>query len=344
MKMNRHHRVRRSDLRWIACLLTALIICTVNLSCDFIASDMFPKDLLYASGGYDLAEELGVDPDTIKDIRIERLRSLEGVHGIFVTAFQPGGWRLWIFDEQMKLIQRLSDPYFSRFLGSYSNTFSPDRSFICGRTDIGSAFQVTSSNTELGCNEWLFDIATSYLVLSSTTIDTGSETYTQVNLYDKQSGNLYANARFAPSGQYYLLDTSLLFAAGSSPHIYLLAKPGTFGSTEVLWVGFPYTGETDLTTWFSALSSSLIESPGSKSTAINLTDIDQGWVTEDGIVVLTHGGDSRLRRFNLQSGAELDSIRIDSDWMQALSFDDEGDYWFYYDPRTGYVKRMRTWW
>jgi len=345
MKMNRHYRVRRSDLRWIACLLTALIICTVNLSCDFIASDMFPKDLLYASGGYDLAEELGVEADTIKDIQIAHLRSLEGVSGIFVTVLQPGGWLLWIFDEHMKHITTLSDPSFSRFLGSYSmDTGNPDRSFICGRTDIGSTFQVTRSNNEQGCNEWLFDIATSYLVLSSTTIDTGSETYTQVNLYDKQSGNLEANARFAPSGQFYLLDTSLLFAAGSSPYIYLLAKPGTFGSTEVLWVGFPYTGETDLTTWFSALSSSLIESPGSKSTAINLTDIDHGWLTEDGIVVLTHDRDTRLRRFDLASGAELDSISVESDWMQALTFDDEGDYWFYYDRRSGYVKRMRTWW
>jgi hypothetical protein len=305
---------------------------------------MFPKDLLYASGGYDLAEDLGLEVDAIEDIRIERLRSLEGIHGVFVTVFQPGGWRLWIFDEHMKLIRKLADPDFSRFLGSCSNTFSPDRSFICGRTAIGSTFQVTAPNYEQGCIDWRFDIATSNLVLSFVTVVNGSDTYTQVDLYFKYSDVSMYSKNFAPSGKYYPLDTSMLFADTASSYVYLLAKSGVSDSTEMICVGFPYSNEAAFTMLFNSVSNSLVEYTGSKTTHLSLSEADQGWVTEDGIVVLTHGGDSRLRRFDLQSGAELDSIRIDSDWMQALSFDDEGDYWFYYDRRTGYVKRMRTWW
>lgn len=340
MKMKKLYRSRRSPLPWVACILAVLMVCTVNLSCDFIASDMFPKDLLYASGGYDLAEELGVEADTIKDIQIAHLRSLEGVSGVFVTVLQPGGWLLLIFDEHMKLIRKLADPNFSRFLGSCSNTFSPDRSFICGRTDIGSAFQVTAPNNELGCVDWRFDIATSNLVLSFST----PGTYTQVDLYIKDSNASAGSKPLAPSGSYYSMDTSLLFADTTSSYVYLLAKSGIPDSTELVCVGFPYSNEAAFTMSFASVPSSLVEYTGSKTIHLSLSDADQGWVTEDGIVVLTHDNDSRLRRFDLTSGAELDSIRVDSDWMQALSFDDEGGYWFYYDPRTGYVKRMRTWW
>jgi hypothetical protein len=302
-------------------------------SCGFIGSDMFPKDLQYAGGSYDLAGELGYGPDEIGELRIEELRSLGGASGVFVAANPSDGWRLVALDGRMNGIASYRDPAFNRFLGS----FSGDDSFACGKTSLRGDYSLNATGTMTGCEDGSIDVA-----MSDYVINYRESAGSCVVLYAKDTGIAASSVTPLASGAFFkLLDGSVLDADSGSPKFFLLARADSGKGGDVLCLGFAdasasLTAELD----GSPLASNLDVA----ATWIHTDYVDGGWATDDGIVLLVHGNDSRIARFAFGTGEELDSFRIDSEWMKAVSFESSGARWFYYDRGTGRIRMLRTWW
>ncbi len=314
-------------------ILAAALIAACLISCEFIGTDMFPKELQYAAGGYDLAAELGIEPDEIGELRIERLVSREGVSGVFAVIKRSLAWDLYIFNDEMKLIRKLQDGQFNRFLGSYQE---PD-SFICGTISIHSNFTYNADN-QGGCSDNVIDVATSEYVIRQ---DDSDGIQTRIGPYQKNglagTGGLVS---IVPNVFFDLLDSSVLFEISEETMPFLLVKQRGNESSSLMAVNFEF---------LSYIPSFGYDGPLNANVNVVLTPLliegaDAGWVTEDGYIVLSHHDDTRLIRFDLVTGAELDSIKIDTNWMQGMSFEDSGEYWYYYDRRTGYIKKLRTWW
>jgi hypothetical protein len=306
-------------------------------SCGFVGADMFPRELQYAAGGYDLAREYGIEPEKMGELRVERLRSREGATGVFVAAKRQGGWDLTILNEDMSRAASLLDPNFSRFLGSYEGVSD----FVCGKTDIGGDFAINTPGSMASCGNSSFDIATTrYCLRFQDTVNgtgvLGTEKASPMPL-GSNTATLLATSEYFDS-----LDCSVLYAGTASPKFYMLARSRNVAGSEVVALGFP-DDYLSLSSIFDGMTS-LTLSASVTVTRIRGDYADQGWVTDDGIVLLLHGSRNRLARFAFGTGAELDSIRVDTEWMQGPSFDDSGEYWYYYDRGSGYVKQLRTWW
>jgi hypothetical protein len=314
-------------------LAAALALALSASSCGFIGSDMFAADLQYAAGSYDLAGELGCGPEEIRDLRIEELRSLDGSSGLFVAANLYDDWHLAALSGRMGLAAAYRDPSFNRFLGSYSDPAC----FVCGKTSLDGDFTYGATGTMTGCEEGSVDVAMSDAVLNYR--DAGGSC---VVLCAKGSGIESSSITPLEPGSYFkLLDGSVLFADSGSPRFFLLARADSGKGGDVLCLGFADA--------YASLSaeldgSPLATNPDIAATRIRTDYVDGGWATDDGIVLLVHGRESRIVRFAYGTGKELDSIRIDSDWIRATSFESSGARWYCYDRGTGRVKKLRTWW
>jgi hypothetical protein len=304
-------------------------------SCGFVGADMFPKELQYAEGGYDLAEEYGAEPASIGELRIEHLRAYDGSTGLFVAAKRPSGWHLSILDGGMGRAASLDDPNFSRFLGSYDGASS----FVCGRTGISVGFTVGASGSMTSCDGSAFDIAASRYCVRFQDLPQGTGVYATEKASSVPLGSNSPTVMI--TGEYFdCMDSSLLHAGRADAKFFLLARSRSAGGSEAVAFGFPDS--------WSSLSSILDGSTSLNSSVsvvrVRADYVDQGWITDDGIVLVLHGSESRLARFDPKTGVELDSVRIDTEWMQGASFEDSGEFWYYYDRGSGYVKKLRTWW
>jgi len=314
----------------------AALIAAILVSCGFVGTDMFPKELQYAAGGYSLASELGIEPDEMGELRIERLVSREDVNGIFVVAKRPEGWRLFSLNDNVELNAILENGFFNRFLGS---TGESDRSFICGMTAIDDELEIftpPAGGTEGGCNDNTLDLARSEYIIQY--YDNASATL--LTITDKPGIQNFSDIPISNNTFFTMLDSSMLASSLGNRYV-ILAR--TRNSDPASLIALSFDGIDSVTSVFGE-STPLSEHTHVAKSYLSVKSVDGGWVTEDGIVVLSHHDDTRLIRYDLVTGAELDSIKIDSDWMQGLSFDDSGEHWYYYDRRTGYVKKLRTWW
>jgi hypothetical protein len=326
-----------SPLRGAAAAVAAAVSALAASSCGFVGADMFPKELQYAEAGYDLAEEFGVEPASLGELRIEKLRAYDGSTGLFVAAKRPGGWHLSILDKGMGLVSSLEDPDFSRFLGSYDGASS----FVCGRTGISVGFTVGAPGAMTSCDGSAFDIAASRYCLHFQDIALG----TGITGTEKGSSTpLGTNApTIMATNEYFdCLDSSVLHAGTAAARLFLLARSRSAGGSEAVAFGFPdsYSSLASILDGTTPLSTN----PSVSVVRVRADYADQGWITDDGIVLVLHGGESRLARIDPATGEELDSIRLDTEWMQGASFEDSGEFWYYYDRGSGYVKKLRTWW
>jgi hypothetical protein len=326
-------RARERGARPPLAVAAALALGMAAASCGFLGSDMFPRELQYAAGSYDLEGELGWVPDEIGELRIEELHSLGGAGGLFVAANLPAGWSLAALDGGMDLIASYSDPAFNRFLGSYSDPVC----FVCGKTSLRGDFVLNATGTMTGCEGSSVDLAMTDYVLNYRE-SVGS----CVDLYYKDGGNVGTAVTPLEAGSYFkLLDGSVLDADSGSPRFYLLARADSGKGGDVLCLGF---ADASASVTAALNGSSLSSNPDVEATWIHTDYVDGGWATDDGIVLLVHGKESRIARFAFRTGKELDSLRVDSEWMQAVSFESSGARWFFFDRGTGRIRQLRTWW
>lgn len=329
------YRERSSPLPGAA--IAAAVSALAAASCGFVGADMFPKELQYAEAGYGLAEEYGAEPASLGDLRIEKLRAYDGSTGLFVAANRPDGWHLSILDDGMGRAASLVDPDFSRFLGSYDGASS----FVCGRTGISAGFTIGAPGSMTSCDGSTFDIAASRYCVHFQDIALGTGVFGT----EKASAvSLGANSpTIMATNEYFdCIDSSVLRAGTPAARFFLLARSRSAGGSEAVAFGFP-DGYSSLSSILDGMTP-LSTNPSVRVFRVRADYVDQGWITDGGIVLVLHGSESRIARFDPATGAELDSIRLDTEWMQGASFEDSGEFWYYYDRGSGYVKKLRAWW
>jgi len=317
-----------------AILLAAMMTALATVSCGFIGSDMFPRELQYAAGSYDLAEDLGVEPAEVGELRVERLTNSDGVSRVAVYVGGSAANSLYILDDDLSLLRSYSQDSFSRFLG-----IDQSGDFACGTVFVPYDTSVDPTvGVNLGCDEGSFDVVGTSSVLYSSDGASG----TVLNARNKISSTAYAVDSLVSSGYYFnTLDSSLI---GETDRLFALLRDRSSGSS-MLAIGFPDIYVDHATMLTTVLNGAQIDTmTGVSYTWIYVDNTDSGWITADGVVALVHGNGSRLIRFDLTSGEELDSIRIDSEWMQGISFEDGGAYWYFYDRQSGRLNKLRTWW
>jgi hypothetical protein len=304
--------------------------------CAFVGGDMFSRDLQYSAGGYDLAGALDADAAGLSEVRIDRVVASGGDSAILVFARSGSSSRLALLDDGAKGLAILINGQFGRFLGT-----DDSGRYVCGTVSVGPGYAMTADQT--ACTDDALDVGGTSLVLKRGDDVPNSVSY--VDLYYKDDpGTLLVRAKIRPGHFYDSADSSIV--DGAQTYLYYLARDRSNGS-QLLAMRFAFASRAavsaDLET---ALGGASLYESGIPS----VTEIDTGgwaegaWATADGVVALVNGKESRLVRFEYGTGKELDSIVIDDEWIQGLSFEDGGRYWHYYDRGTGYLRSLRTWW
>jgi len=91
-------------------------------------------------------------------------------------------------------------------------------------------------------------------------------------------------------------------------------------------------------------SSSIFEDPSAVIITIPSGDDQSGWLTRNGAIILTHENDTRLVRYESDSGKELDSFTLNDTEDTRFNFSPDGKKWLMYNGRTGKLHLLRTWW
>ena len=101
-----------------------------------------------------------------------------------------------------------------------------------------------------------------------------------------------------------------------------------------------YTGITT----FDLNSGIILTDPNATVTLIPSGDDQSGWLTRNGAIILTHENDTRLVRYESDSGKELDSFTLNDTEDTRFNFSPDGKKWLMYNGRTGKLHLLRTWW
>ncbi len=101
-----------------------------------------------------------------------------------------------------------------------------------------------------------------------------------------------------------------------------------------------YTGITA----FNLASSPMLTDPNATVTLIPSGDDQSGWLTRNGAIILTHENDTRLVRYESDSGKELDSFKLNDTEDTRFTFSADGTKWLMYNGLTGKLHLLRTWW
>lgn len=99
------------------------------------------------------------------------------------------------------------------------------------------------------------------------------------------------------------------------------------------------------TDFISAFSSpNIFAYTGTTVVTIPSGDDQSGWLTRNGAIILTHDNQTRLVRYESDSGKELDSFVLNDTENTRFTFSPDGKKWLMYDGRTGKLHLLRTWW
>jgi hypothetical protein len=155
---------------------------------------------------------------------------------------------------------------------------------------------------------------------------------------------------------------------GSATDTWSLARVAVLGDGRVCLLFFLGQGsqnvvlaETfkDFPTFASAMAAAspdLLDTAGVTSTSGIGVDSSNGsvngssgvdaWITENGIVSLTHGNGNNLSfsRYPLGPGGQIDGYSMSDNQSALFYFETSGKYWYYFDGGSGRFYRLRTWW
>lgn len=319
--------------------LSAALVLLLS-GCEFLGLDMFAPELQNLEASFDLRSALAAQGLSIQNIvKIERLVASNGAEYVF-ALFEDGlSRRLSILDGGLKrYVATRSDGYLSPLMMA-----DGIGNLICGqlRFDVATeTFTQTFNDLDLLGDSrhgfWDPYLANAYVAFSPSFTQLERKAFSAgFSTAGSSSGaqNLFS---LAPADSYSLAD--ILYTGASTP-FYLLFFLTNQGDSPFV-MRFP-----TVTAFHSAMSSPPLESWDDLAYRIDSRPQDRrAWLTSDGIVVFENDRESRLVRLEFATGKELDSKRIDSEWKSAISFDPSGDYWYFYDRRTGMLNKLRTWW
>jgi len=321
-------------------VIGALFLSMILSACDFIGLDMFPPELQNLEASFDLRSALSAQGVSIKHIvKIERLVASNGAEYLFVLFEDGLSRKLSILDGGLnRHVATRSDGYLGPLMMA-----DGIGNIICGqlRFDVATeTFTQTFNDLDLLGDSrhgfWDPSLANAYVAFSPSSTQLERKLFSAgFSAAGSSSGaqNLFS---LAPADSYSLAD--ILYTGASTPFYLLFFLTNQGDSPYVM--RFP-----TVAAFHSAMSSPPLENWDDLAYRIDSRPQDRrAWLTPDGIVVFESDRESRLVRYDLATGKELDSRRIDSEWRSGISLDPSGDYWYYYDSYTGMLNKLRTWW
>jgi len=327
---------RKSALRLAAKILAALLVGLSSVSCQFIGMDMFPTTLSREDAVLDLDAKLA-DLGLSGEYEIRAMTFLKspttGKEYIFVTVSVVSGLpRLLILDaSDLKLVKVIADDSMGELvitdMDDYFVTWNSTTSY---RFDSGTFAFVDpfapvfpsgyQAFTELG-SSWILHYDSSLLYYQPFTSGWNPGTVDNNVLNSGIIPLLYLRNLYFEGGV-----VRLLFSGSDN-------SPGYIAS-------FP-----DGTALIAAFSSvSIFEDSNATVVSIPSGDDNSGWLTRNGAIILTHDNDTRLVRYESDSGKELDSFSLNDTEDTRFAFSADGKQWLMYDGKRGKLHLLRTWW
>ncbi|MBL8965855.1 MAG: hypothetical protein JNG85_02530 [Spirochaetaceae bacterium] len=301
---------------------------------------MFPAELQNLEASYDLRQALADQGFSIRNVvKIERLTASTGKEFVFVLFEDGAGRKLSILDGELaRNIGTRSDSYLGSLMlaDGIGNIISGQLRLDATTETFSQTFADADLLGDGRSGFWDPSLTNSYVLFSPNQLQLERKTFSAgFSVAGTSSGaqNLFSAA---PAEQYTLTD--LLYTGPSSPFYLLFTVSGQGEYPFVM--RFP-----DVATFHTAMMTPPLQNWQNLSYRIPIRPQDRRvWLTADGLVVFESDRESRLVRYALDSGAELDSKTVEGEWMSGLSFESDGDYWYYYDSRTGRLMKLWTWW
>jgi|GEM_PF-2564865 hypothetical protein len=321
-------------------LAAAAVLLTLVLgTCQFIGADMFPSYLTRAEAVLDLRSELE-DAGVGGDFWIRKMEFLSspstGKSYIFVLVDAVSqGPRLIILDGETLGIKRIvSNSSIGAFLATdmYGYFISGNGSYV-HRMDASTLADIDDQMT----NPVFPDASGSYTLGSVTNVvfydmlgALYKYEYTGVAFWN---GGSSVNKNLDPI---FYPDLGLRDVYCEGTKVRLLFS--SWGTAFILNFSTPAAFTTAMT------GTNVSDGAESQPFLPPSDDSESGWLTRDGAIVLNHDRDTRLTRYDADSGDELDYYVLDDTEETRIAFAPDGDRWLLFDGLSGKLHLLRTWW
>ncbi len=308
--------------------------------CEFLGLDMFPAELQNLEASHDLRRALASQGYSItRAIKIERMVASNGKEFVFVLFEDGFGRKLSILDGNLeRVVGTRSDSYLGTLMLA-----DGIGNIICGQLRFDAAtetFSQTFGDFDLlgdgRAGFWDPALNNSYVVFSPNPIQLERKSFSA----GFGAGGISSGAQnlfpIAPTESFSLTD--LLYTGAATPFYLLFTASGQ--GENLFLMRFP-----SVSAFHTAIVTSPVQNGQDLGYRIYSRPQDRrAWLTEAGVVLFESDRESRLVRYALDSGLELDSKTVEGEWMSGISFDPSGEFWYYYDGRTGRLMKLRTWW
>jgi len=323
-------------------LAAAVVLLTLVLgTCQFIGADMFPTYLTRAEAVLDLRSELedaGVDGDFWIN-RMDMIRSpATGKTRVYlrVEAISGGPALVILEGDDLQVVDILTSTPMVDFVGV------DDQGYLL-RTYNSNAIERYSPVTYL-----LVDApGTAAPSFGSDAVTFSSNIGAGLAYYDPGTGGVYYT-RLAVGSEVAALN-GLSLSAIYMPNRSLRAIYSEGGVVRTLWNSYS-EGKSFIVSYPSIAlfeSAALALAEDADAVVVDIPpsdDSESGWLTRDGAIMLDHDRDTRLTRYDADSGDELDYYVLGDTEETRIAFAPEGDRWLLFDGLSGKLHLLRTWW
>jgi len=324
-----------------AALLASLFFMPALTGCQFLGTDMFPTTLSREEAVFDLDSKLA-DLGVTGEYEIKRMQfhtsPPTGKNYIFIqTENFSMDRRLLILDaEDLSVVNSTSEPTIAYALGiddqgtlcSSINTIEIQR---YNPETLTAAALKPSMAPNIPTEAFLGSDSTSSFLVWFNSISFGLQhdafasgvATASVNWDFQLAATVIPNMQLR-SLYYESSEIRMLFSSNDNGQAYIIAYPG---KTALAAATFPIMDDLNATV-----------------TLIPSGDDQSGWLTRNGAIILTHENDTRLVRYESDSGKELDSFKLNDTEDTRFTFSADGTKWLMYNGLTGKLHLLRTWW
>jgi len=325
-----------------AALLASLIVMPALTGCQFLGSDMFPPTLSREEAVLDLDSKLA-DLGVTGEYEIRRMEfvtlPVTGKKYILLLAETYGlGPRLLLLDaDDLSVVNTTSSLAVAYAFGL------DDQGLLCSWTNTNNIMRYYPQTQTTA--SFMMNYTITFETYFSTFL--GSTSSSSFLLWYDPTTNLLGYNPFS-AGVSFVPHWNYSLSIPSIPNIRMnsLYYEGT--AIQLLFVG--NNGNDSYIVKFSGLSTfatatnPIMTTPNATITTIPSGDDGSGWLTRNGAIILTHENDTRLVRYESDSGKELDSFKLNDTEDTRFTFSADGTKWLMYNGLTGKLHLLRTWW
>ncbi len=324
-----------------AALAVVLAGALAAASCEFFTSNIMPTYLSRAEGVSDFTDVLaGVGLGA--SFRIETMRFLKAGGRDFIALYvtSSSGHRLVLLDgKDLSLIRAYDDPELGRTILTDMEGY-----IVSGRGWSGTALRVSPAGSFAAAS---FAFGQNFGEGASG-FSSGGESF----LIWSNNGNDLTHSRYmaawAPGGltSQTIDNSGTYFGLGFRDVLYEDGKVRVLLSSDMESSGLVLTFPSilDFMNSFYAPWTHILEYTNLIRAPVPSGDDESGWLVPGAAIVLRHDNETRLTRYDAESGKELDSYILRDSEDTRISFSPDGKKWLLYDGRSGRLHLLRTWW